>query len=94
MRDYGLTQTHLYLAANPGEKVSSEKEIGVSIVLLPAVADMKLSERNSAAKMQISATKVNLPIADGKKKSATIEITNIGKSRLEIQKLQMLMILG
>lgn len=89
MRDYGLTQTHLYLAANPGEKVSSEKEIGVSIVLLPAVADMTLSERNSAAKMQISATKVNLPIADGKKKSATIEITNIGKSRLEIQKLQM-----
>lgn len=89
MRDYGLTQTHIYLAANPGEKVSSDKEIGVSTVLLPAVQNIGLNLRNIAPKMKISSTKVSLPIADGKKKTTTIEITNVGNSRLEIQKLQM-----
>lgn len=89
MRDYGLTQTQIYLAANPGEKVARNKEIDVSLVLLPAIQEMTLSQRENAPKLQISETHLDLPSTDGKKKSATIEITNIGRSRLDIQNIQL-----
>ena len=35
LHDYGLTQTSVYLAGNPGDKVSPDHEISVSAVLLP-----------------------------------------------------------
>lgn len=89
MRDYGLAQTQVYLGANPGEKVAANKEIDVAVVLLPAIQEMTLNQKENAPKMQISATHLDLPTTDGKKKSATIDITNVGGSRLEIQNLQM-----
>jgi len=89
MRDYGLTQTQIYLGANPGEKVSPSKAIDVALVLLPPIQEMTLNQLENAPKMKISSTQLSMPITDGKKKSETIEITNTGYSRLEIQSIQM-----
>lgn len=89
IRDYGLAQTQIYLGATPGEKVARNKEIGVSVVLLPAAKDMTIAEKEMAPKLQMSATSLSLPMKDGKKKSAVIDIQNVGKSRLEIQKIEM-----
>lgn len=89
MRDYGLTQTRVFLGSNPGERVSADKEIGISVVLLPAVNVITEAEKAMAPTLAMSAYEVSLPVADGKKKSATIEMQNIGKSVLEIQNLQM-----
>ena len=36
LRDFGLTQTTIYLGSNPGERVSADKAIEVSAVLLPS----------------------------------------------------------
>ena len=89
MRDYGLTQTQVYLGARPGDKVSSDKAIDVSLVLLPAIQEMTLNQRENAPQIQISTTQLDLPITDGKKKSATVDLMNTGRSRLEIQNIQM-----
>lgn len=89
IREYGLTQTQVYLGANPGEKVSASKEIGVSAVLIPGFNDLTQSQLDNAPHLNMSAKQVSLSIADGKKKSEVIELTNTGKSRLEIQNLQM-----
>ncbi len=89
MREYGLEQTQIYLGANPGEKVAASKEIGVSVVLLPAVQELPAAQRNMVPHIQLSETILNLPIADKKKKSAVIDITNTGNARLEIQNIQM-----
>lgn len=89
MHDYGLTQTQIYLGSNLGDKVSRNKEIEVSLVLLPAIQEMTVSQRENAPKLQITKTQLDLPSTDGKKKSETIEITNIGRSRLEIQNIQL-----
>lgn len=89
IRDYGLAQTQIYLGSNPGEKVSANKAIDVALVLLPAIQEMTINQRENAPKLDISTTDINLPMTDGKKKSATIDIVNSGHSTLEIQNLQM-----
>ena len=44
LRDYGLTQTSVYLAGNPGDKVSPDHEIAVSAVLLPSFDGIALGQ--------------------------------------------------
>lgn len=90
IRDFGYEDTQIYLGANPGEKVSSSKQIDVSAIFLPAKTTLTEAQKAVAPKIEMSDTELSLPIADGKKRSGTIVIQNSGKTRLEIQRMQML----
>lgn len=89
LHDYGLTQTSVYLGFMPGEKVSSEKEINVSAVLLPRFSDMTDQQRSVAPKIKLSSTTVQFVFGDKKKEKKVINIQNTGKSTLVITNLQM-----
>jgi len=85
--DYGLTQAPVYLARQLGDKVNSEIEIPVSVVLLPDVADVAL---DLAPQIQLTAEEFHLGHQDGKNvKSGTITIANSGRSALNIKSLQL-----
>ena len=84
IRDYGLTQTSVYLAQQLGEKVNSETEIGVSAVLLPPVTQMA-----NAPQLELSDSVLDITFAGKAKKSGEIVLTNKGQSRLDISSLQM-----
>jgi hypothetical protein len=90
MHDFGYESTKIYLGAHPGEKVSNAKQMNVSAIILPAKNELTAAQKAVAPKIATSETTVKMPIADGKNKSATVTIQNVGKSRLEIQRLQML----
>ena len=86
----GLVQTSVFLGKNPGEKVAADKEIGISAVLLPGFAEMSDYQRRNAPNMKLSTTSLDLGAFDGKKKlRGEIDITNTGKSRLDITDIQM-----
>lgn len=88
--DLGLTQTKIYLGAKPGDKVSSDKEIGVSAVLLPTFNNMTERELALAPLMRLSTEQLDLRNLSGKKKmKGEITIMNEGKSDLRINNLQM-----
>ena len=90
IRDYGLTQTSVYLGKFPGDKVAANKEIVVSAVMLPGFRDLTERDLSMAPKIQLSTTSLDLGRFGSKKKlKGDIEIQNIGKSELEIAKLQM-----
>ena len=84
IRDYGLTQTTVYLAQQLGEKVNSETEIGVSAVLLPPVSQM-----TNAPQLELSDSTLNIVFAGKAKKSGDIVLVNKGQSPLVISSLQM-----
>lgn len=89
LRDYGLTQTTVYLGKTLGEKVSSENAIAVSSILLP---DLKNFEGNKAQapQLQISSTDIDFTNFEGKsKKTAEVTLFNAGKSLLKISSLQL-----
>ena len=88
--DYGLTQTSIFLGRYPGDKVSQDKEIQVSAVLLPNFANLSEHERQAAPRIRLSATKLKLgEMKGGKKKKTEIEITNDGRTTLDISSIQM-----
>lgn len=90
LRDLGLTQTSVFLGAFPGDKVSAEKEIAVSTVLLPDFDHLTPSQIADAPKLRLSAGSIELGRFDGKaKKRGEVEITNEGRSVLKINSLQM-----
>ncbi len=85
LRDYGLTQTSVYLAGNPGDKVRSDHEIGVSAVLLPSFD----SRVQNPPALQLSSEQVDILFAGKSKQKAVIDVVNTGKSELRITSLQM-----
>lgn len=89
LHSLGLSQASIYLAKNMGEKVSEDKEIMVSAVLLPP--EQKLDEVGlyRSPRIQLSSTTVDLSNIKGTKKKAEIIITNKGKSMLEIRSMQL-----
>ena len=89
LHDYGLTQTAVYLAGNPGDKVSPDHEISVSAVLLPPFVEMTANERLRAPKLQMSKQTINIDFEGKKKKTDVIELTNQGQTELDISSLQM-----
>lgn len=89
LRDYGLTQTAVYLAGNPGDKVSADHEIGVSAVLLPSFDDLSSSARNQAPHIQLSKEVIDIDFNGKAKMKEVIDIVNTGQSELEITSLQM-----
>jgi hypothetical protein len=89
LHDYGLTQTAVYLAGNPGDKVSPDHEISVSAVLLPPFTDMTADQRMRAPKLQMSKPSIDITFEGKKKKTDVIELTNQGQTELDISSLQM-----
>lgn len=90
LRDYGLTQTSVYIARYPGDKVCDSTAINVSSVLLPDFKSMTNAQRAFAPKIKLSAENIDLGKFGTKEKlNGTIDITNIGKSQLDISSLQM-----
>jgi hypothetical protein len=84
IRNYGLTQSSVFLAQKLGEKVKSSTEISVSAVLLPPVV-----QTANAPVLELSDTTLNLAFGKKSKASGEIVLTNTGKSRLDITSLQM-----
>lgn len=90
LRDYGLTQTSIYMAQQLGERVSPETEIPVSVVLLPDMSSYAGSNHDLAPHLYLSADSLILGLIDGKvHKNATITVGNIGKTVLDISSLQL-----
>lgn len=90
LRDFGLTQTSVYMAQQLGERVSAETEIPISVVLLPDLSSYTGVNYDQAPRLYLSADSVNLGIIDGKNlNKATITIGNTGKSVLDISSLQL-----
>ena len=90
LHDFGLTQTSVFLAKKPGEKVSLDKEISVSAVLLPDFDNMSETQLANAPQIKLSATTLDLgEFGDKQSKSGTILIENTGRSTLDIRSMQM-----
>ena len=89
IHDYGLTQSSIYLAGNPGDKVDAAHEINVSAVLLPSFVGISQAQLQYAPKIQLSKEKVNIVFDGKKKRSDVITITNAGRSELDISSLQL-----
>lgn len=90
LRDLGLTQTSVYLGRYPGDRVSSDKEINVSVVLLPSFGELTARNLQQAPHIELSDTCLDLGSFNGKKKKrGEIVITNTGHRPLEISSIQM-----
>lgn len=86
----GLSQTSVYLGKFPGDKISQDKEISVSSVLIPQFSSDAASSLN-APQLQLSSTVVEKSKLSGSpdKLKGEIILQNIGKSTLDITSLQM-----
>ncbi len=89
LKDLGLTQTSVYLGQFPGDKVSHEKEISISAVLLPRF-DQITASSSATPRLTLSTTELNLGQFGTKKKlKGEVIIRNDGQSTLDIKSLQM-----
>ena len=86
IHDYGLTQTNVYLAQRLGERVSREREIGVSAVLLPEISHIA---GNEMPELALSDSVLNIEFGGKAKKTGEIIIYNPGKATLDISSLQL-----
>lgn len=85
----GITRASVYLSRFPGDKVGSDNEIPVSVVLLPDFSNMTEQQKNNPPQISLSATQLDFPdLKPTQKKSQNVIITNTGKSNLEIQDMQ------
>lgn len=90
LHNFGLTQTSVFLGANPGEKVTRDKEISISAVLLPDFDNMSETQKANAPAIRLSSPTLELGSFEGKAaKSGTILIDNTGRSTLDISSMQM-----
>ncbi len=90
LRDYGLTQSQVYLAQQLGEKISADKAIEVSVTLLPDLSQFEGVSREQAPQLQMSTTTLDFTNFEGKdKKTADVVLVNTGKSTLKITSMQM-----
>ncbi len=88
LRNFGLTQTSIYLGMFPGDKVSQEKEIEVSAVLLPGFSTLTDFQRANAPVLKLSSYKLDIDFEGKSKKQDVIMVQNVGKSMLEVQSVQ------
>jgi hypothetical protein len=88
LQDWGLTQTSVYLSRFAGDKVGEENEIPLSVVLLPEIAVK--GDGSDAPKIRLSESEINLSkeLEQKRKVVRNVQIFNVGKSDLEIYKLQ------
>lgn len=90
LKDYGLTQSSVYLSRFAGDKVSEDNEMPVSAVLLPDFSQMTAEDSLNAPVIRLSETEIDLSAALQKKTKASYDIliANPGKTPLVISKLQ------
>ena len=86
LHDYGLTQTAVYLASNPGDKVRADHQIDVSAILLPSFSGVNSAQ---APKIEMSAETVDIRFEGKGKQTEVITIGNTGNAELKISSLQM-----
>ena len=90
IRDYGLSQTSVYLGFAPGDKVSEDKEIIVSTVLLPDFHGADDGAVVPRPKMLLSTKTLDLGTFGTKKRlKGQILIENLGPAELDIENVQM-----
>lgn len=90
LRDFGLTQTSIFLGKDPSDKVNDEKMINVSAILLPPAMAIDDVARPYAPKLSMSSYDIDMTMLSKKSKvKDEIVLTNNGRSNLEIQKLQL-----
>lgn len=88
LRNYGLTQTDIYLSRFPGDRVNAGNQIYVSATLLPEL-DYSPAERANAPHAQLDSTTIHLgPFGKKDKLKTELVLTNTGKLPLNIQTLQ------
>ena len=86
---FGLTTSTVYLSRYPGDKVSEENAIPVSVILLPDLSNMSQQWRLNPPVVELSALELTLPpLAENEKKSQTVIVKNVGQNNLEITDLQ------
>lgn len=89
LKSFGLTQTSIYLARRPGDKVSSENEIDVSAVLLPSFDHLTAEQRATAPRLQLSQDTLDFSTIGRKKKmTQVIRLTNVGQRPLKVSTVQ------
>ncbi len=89
LMNFGLTQSSVYLARFPGDKVCDENEILVSAVRVPDFSGYTDAERRNAPVLKLDKTRLDMTGLAGKKKmTQKVILSNQGKSRLEIRSLQ------
>ena len=86
IHDYGLTQTNVYLAQRLGERVSNDREVGVSVVLLP---DLRHMSGPQLPELALSDSVLNIEFGGKQKKTAETILYNAGKATLNISSLQL-----
>ncbi len=90
LRDYGLTQTSVYIGQQLGEKVSPDNEVPVSAILLPDLKSFATVNKDMAPQLAVSSTEVDFTDFAGKsKKTEDIVFINNGQSTLTFSSMQM-----
>ena len=90
LNSFGLTQTTIYLAEQLSDKVSSETEFPVSVVLLPNATLYEGKNKQYAPRLEYSADSIALGMVGRKNvKKSVITLTNKGRMALNISSLQM-----
>lgn len=87
--DYGLSQAVVYLGFKAGDKISEDKQVHVTSILLPSFGMVTEQQLVYMPKLKISDTTLDLgEFAGKKKKKGTLVIENLGRTDLEINKIQ------
>lgn len=85
----GITRSSVYLARYPGDKVGSDNEIPLSVVLLPDFEGVSDLEKKNPPHISLSATELEFKdLKPNQHKSQTVVLTNTGKSDLQIKDMQ------
>ncbi len=87
--DFGLTQSSIYLAANPGDKATAGNRIGVSTVLLPPKEHTSPGHGGLTPRLYLAKEQVEVAMAGKTKKSTVIAISNSGRGDLKISSIQL-----
>ncbi len=85
---FGLTQSSIHLAANPGDKATADNLIGVSTVLLPSTAGTN-ADNGQAPRLCLTKEQVEVTLGGKAKKRSVIAISNSGRSDLKISSIQL-----
>lgn len=89
LRTVGLTETSIYLARFEGDEICDDTNISVSAFVLPSVSKLTPEQLKNAPVFNISSTEWVVDKSKRKRRhTRTFEITNTGKSVLNIERIQ------
>ncbi len=85
----GINRTSVYLSRYPGDTVGEDNQLDLLSVLLPDFSNLTAAQKALAPSIRLSDTKLDLGKMGSKKTlKGTITITNVGRSELRFQDLQ------